>query len=275
MKKRALKSSSALATLLVLGVSVATSVEAATVVGGDYKSSANLTLKAGTGPIDPYDPNDPGTGPVDPTDPGTPGTPGNLTVDYGSSFNFGTQTISTSGATYYAHPDVVTKSGTNQAVPAFSQVTDQSGDLAGWTLTLTQESDLHLSSGTSSDPGYALTGAEISFTGGKIVAAGGNTATAPSDVVAADKLVPGQAVKLVSASAGQGAGSWQYQFSDVSAYDSTSVDLNNPSDKSKVASKSPVQLSIPVGLTQKAAAYTTNLSWSLQAVPGNTQPSNP
>lgn len=274
MNKLVLKSSAVLTALLIAGPVLASAVSATT-VGGDYTSTANLTLQAGTGPVNPVDPTDP-TVPVTPVDPGTPGTPGNLTVDYGSTLNFGTQSISTNTQTYFAHPDMVSNTdGTGtRAVPLFSQVTDQSGDLAGWTLTVTQASDLHLASGTAGTPGYALTGATIDFTGGTVVAGNGNTAVAPSTVVASGQLTPGVATELVSAAAGQGAGTWLYNFGPLTDYDTTSVDTTTPTDQSKVATKSAISLTVPGGLTEKAAAYTTDLYWSLQAVPGNASTGN-
>jgi len=269
MNKLVLKSSALLATLLIAGPVLISTAGAATTTGGDYTSSANLTLQAGTGPVDPLDPTDP-TNPVTPVDPGTPGAPGNLTVDYGSTLYFGTQSISTQAQTYYAHPDmVVDKDDVTKIVPNYAQVTDQSGDLAGWTLTLTQASDLHLTSGSSSDAGYALTGAQINFNGGTIVGGNGITAGTPSDVVSSGSLTPGVATKLVSAAENEGAGTWLYNFGDVDAYDAASVDTANTSDQSKVATKSAISLTVPAGLVEKAAPYTTDLYWSLQAVPGN------
>ena len=270
MTKVTLKSSALLATLLIAGAALAP-VASATVIGGDYTTSANLTLKAGTGPVDPLDPEDPDK-PVIPIDPPVdPGSPGNITVDYGSALYFGTQSISTTQETYFAHPDKVTDkaSGVKKLVPNYTQVTDQSGDLAGWTLTLTQKSDLHLTTGLASAPGYALTGAQIKFTGGHVVGGNSITVGTPSDVVAAGTLTPGVATKLVSAAANEGAGTWLYNFADLTVYDTTSVDLANTADNSKVATKSPITLTIPAGLIQKAAPYTTELYWSLQATPGN------
>ncbi|GHU38152.1 cell surface protein [Bacilli bacterium] len=268
MTKVTLKSSALLAALLVAGTTFATTASATT-IGGDATSSANLTLKAGTGPVDPLNPTKPDEK-IDPVDPLIPGSPGNITVDYGSTFQFGTQTISTQEKTYYAHPDLG-KDLTNTvvAIPLYSQVTDQSGDLAGWTLTLTQKEDLHLATGTAGDLGYALKGAQIKFTGGQIVGGNGLTTGAPTDVVASGTLVPGEATKLVSAATNEGAGTWLYNFGALADYDAASVDLANTADKSKVATQSPISLTVPAGLTQKAAAYTTELHWSLQAVPGN------
>ncbi|MGM9886797.1 MAG: WxL domain-containing protein [Lactococcus sp.] len=269
MNKNLLKSSALLTVTIIATPLFTTNVSAATTTGGDYTSSANLTLQAGTGPVSPLDPTNP-VNPVTPVDPGTPGAAGNITVDYGSKLYFGTQSISTQQKVYYAQPDMV-KDASNvvKAVPNYSQVTDQSGELAGWTLTLTQESDLHLTTGTSTDPGYALTGAQISFAGGTVVGGNGITAGTPSDVVTSGSLTPGVATKLVSAAANEGAGTWLYNFGDLNDYDTNSVDLTNTSDHSKVATKSAISLTVPAGITEKAAAYTTNLYWSLQAVPGN------
>jgi hypothetical protein len=268
MDKLILKSSALLAGLLISGPMLITTANAAT-TGGDYTSSANLTLQAGTGPVDPLDPTDP-TKPVTPVDPGTPGASGNLTVDYGSTLYFGTQSISTQSKTYYAHPDMVKdQSDAVKVVPNYAQVTDQSGELAGWTLSLTQASDLHMTSGTSTDPGYALSGAQINFTGGSLIGGNGITAGQPSDVVTSGTLTPGVATKLVSAAKNEGAGTWLYNFGDVDAYDTASVDTANTTDHTKVATKSAISLTVPAGLIEKAAAYTTDLYWSLQAVPGN------
>ena len=268
MDKLILKSTTLLAGILISAPMIITTASAAT-TGGDYTSSANLTLQAGTGPVDPLDPTDP-TNPVTPVDPGTPGASGNLTVDYGSTLYFGTQSISTQSKTYYAHPDMVKdQSNAVKVVPNYVQVTDQSGELSGWTLSLTQASDLHMTTGTSTDPGYALSGAQISFTGGTLLGGNGITAGKPSDVVASGVLTPGVATKLVSAVKNEGAGTWLYNFGDVDAYDASSVDTANTTDHTKVATKSAISLAVPAGLIEKAAPYTTDLYWSLQAVPGN------
>lgn len=70
MDKLILKSTTLLAGILISAPMIITTASAAT-TGGDYTSSANLTLQAGTGPVDPLDPTDP-TNPVTPVDPGTP-----------------------------------------------------------------------------------------------------------------------------------------------------------------------------------------------------------
>ncbi|PLW59163.1 WxL domain-containing protein [Lactococcus lactis] len=273
MNKLTLKSSALFTTLLISGPMLVATTSAAT-TGGDNTTSANLTLQAGLEPAEPLDPTDP-TNPVSPVEPGTPGASGDLTVDYGSTLYFGTQSISTQSKTYYAHPDMV-KDQTNvvKAIPNYAQVTDQSGELEGWTLTLTQDSDFHITTGTSTDPGYELIGAQINFTGGDIV--GGNSLTAgkPSDVVGAGALIPGVATKLVSAAKNEGAGTWLYTFGNIDAYDASSIDTANTTDHTKVATKSAINLTVPAGLIEKAATYTTDLYWSLQAVPGNSWTGN-
>ena len=95
--------------------------------------------------------------------------------------------VSYTHLTYYAHPDMVKdQSNAVKVVPNYAQVTDQSGELSGWTLSLTQASDLHMTTGTSTDPGYALSGAQISFTGGTLL--GGNGITAGKDVYKRQRL---------------------------------------------------------------------------------------
>lgn len=103
MNKISLKSSTLLTITIIATPLFATNVGADTTNGGDYASSANLTLQAGTGPIPPLDP----TNPVNPVAPGTPRAAGNITVDYGSKLYFGTQSISTQQKVYYAQPDMV------------------------------------------------------------------------------------------------------------------------------------------------------------------------
>ena len=101
MDKLILKSTTLLAGVLISSPMIITTASAAT-TGGDYTSS------------------------------------GNLTVDYGSTLYFGTQSISTKSKTYYAHPDMVKdQSNAVKVVPNYAQVTDQSGELSGWTLSLT------------------------------------------------------------------------------------------------------------------------------------------
>lgn len=58
MDKLILKSTTLLAGILISAPMIITTASAAT-TGGDYTSSANLTLQAGTGPVDPLDPTDP------------------------------------------------------------------------------------------------------------------------------------------------------------------------------------------------------------------------
>ena len=85
----------------------------------DYDSNGVVEFIPNTDPTKPVDPTDPDpTNPVDPVDPDPykpvdpvdptdpngpePGTPGPLSIDYASSFDFGTQKISTQTHTYNA-----------------------------------------------------------------------------------------------------------------------------------------------------------------------------
>ena len=97
-----------------------------------------------TPPVDPVDPdpNKP-VDPVDPTDPNgpEPGTPGPLSIDYASSFDFGTQKISTQTHTYNAALQKY-KNGTPADGPNYVQVTDKTGLYTGWDLTVKQKKKL-------------------------------------------------------------------------------------------------------------------------------------
>ena len=105
------------------------SVDAAT-----YSSNGVVNFEKDDTPTPPVDP-------VDPTDPNgpEPGTPGPLSIDYASSFDFGTQKISTQTHTYNAALQKY-KNGTPADGPNYVQVTDKTGLYTGWDLTVKQES---------------------------------------------------------------------------------------------------------------------------------------
>jgi len=133
-------------TTLLMGALLFSSILGVTSVHADdttepanYTSNGVITFEPDKDPTKPVDPTDP-TKPVDPVDPTKPdgpddGTEGPLSIDYASSFNFGTQKIITTDKDYYA--DIQTfKDGTTG--PNYVQVTDKRGSQAGWNLSVTQ-----------------------------------------------------------------------------------------------------------------------------------------
>ncbi|EUJ42390.1 WxL domain-containing protein [Listeria riparia] len=109
---------------------------------GDINPSVN--------PLNPDQPLDPAEG-----DTPYPGTGGPLSIDYASSFDFGTQEISAETKTYHAKLDKVRVDGEEIEVPNSVQVTDNRGNNAGWHLTVAQNGQLE------DESNRTLAGAEI------------------------------------------------------------------------------------------------------------------
>lgn len=286
MNKMILKSATILTAIAVVAPIVAS---ADTTL---YNSNAGVNLQAGnaiTNPVDPENPTNPVTpvNPEGPTNPVSPGTAGPLSIDFASNFEFGTQNISSAAQVYYAHPQLTADSSGNidGTRELYTQVTDNRGTAAGWTLSVSSDSQFHL---TTVDPsntpengapkGDYLTGAQLEFTGGKTETAG----TAASQVTNSGTISTA-ATNLLTAEAGnnEGLGTNVFDFgtdnNGAGDYDSTGILTGNapfslayaPTMQTYVATKSPVTLSIPANTVQLAGRYTTNLIWSLSETPEN------
>ncbi|HDR4351278.1 TPA: WxL domain-containing protein, partial [Bacillus cereus] len=75
----------------------------------------------------------------------------------------------------------------------------------------------------------------------------------PSQVESDFTLTPGEAVQVVGAQDGEGAGTYVYKFGSTD---------DNDIDKS-------VELFVPGSTTKYAEKYETTLTWTLNDVPGN------
>lgn len=193
-----------------------------------------------TPPVDPVDPDpDKPVDPVDPTDPTgpKPGTPGPLSIDYASSFDFGTQKISTKTHTYYAA--LQTYKNTS-AGPNYVQVTDKTGVYSGWDLTVKQEEQFK--KGTTE-----LTGAAMKLD--KIKAKSISGSTAPTTSTKLD-ITPGAEHNVASANAGEGKGTWAFHFGE------------NAKDAADA-----VSLTVPGTANAEVGKYATSLTWKLVAKP--------
>lgn len=262
-----------MAALLIAGPSIVSAASADT-TGATYNSDATVAFKASDKPSNPGNSQDPDSGdddgstPVnpDPDKPVNPGTAGPLSIDFASSFAFGTQDVSSSNETYYAHAQATANGNTE---PDFVQVTDNRGTFAGWTLSVKTDSQFHLASAAanSTTPGDVLTGASLKFNKGN--------ATAKADLLSqTPSIVPGTVVDsteittadttIVSAAANQGMGTWFYRLGTNADYQENGGARLAASD---VSSASPATLTVPGTTTKKAAAYTTNLVWTLSEVP--------
>ncbi|MGM0322473.1 hypothetical protein IGI82_003673 [Enterococcus sp. AZ067] len=198
-------------------------------------------------PVDPLNPEVD----VDPENPPElPENQGTLSIDFISSFTFGSQAISAQTKRYYAQPQrLLNHDGTlNDAEerPNYIQVSDRRPDneRKGWTLAVTQNNQF------TDRQGNQLRGARLVLNNQQFtsVQENGEPMLQNQDAVA---LIPEQKMPLVTARNGQGAGTWIYRFGDGES-----------------AGES-VALEVPPSADPRATTYQTTLTWELSAVPDN------
>lgn len=187
---------------------------------------------------------------VNPLEPGTEietdmeGTAGPLSIDYVPQLDFGKNQISTADKTYYAALNTVTvkDGGTQMDVPNFVQVTDNRGNKAGWTLSVSAS---HFMTGE----GEVLTGAYLTFHNANVYTPNargdGPTALDPVRIAEVDTSYP-----VLTAAAGQGAATWGAYYGNAEDNGKNSVTLSVPGRSTKLAEK-----------------YTATLTWSLAETP--------
>lgn len=226
--------------------------------GGALDSNAQVTFTADNdskSPLDPTTPANPdGTqNPVSPIDTVTgttpnPGTTGLLTVDFASSFNFGSHTISSVNKTYNALPQSYSQKDESKATatsgPNFVQVTDlRSGSAKGWSLKVKQIGDFKTTDGTS------LVGAQINIANGNVLNGNGGADTISKH--SANIAVSTADTDVMGAKTGEGFGTWLYRMG------------NNDTAGSSVT------LTVPGSSAKEAAAYRTTLTWTLTDSPAS------
>nr|WP_242542405.1 WxL domain-containing protein [Enterococcus sp. DIV1298c] len=198
-------------------------------------------------PVNPLDPEieiDPDNKPELPKDQGL------LSIDFVSSFDFGSQAISVRDQIYYVHPQrLLNEDGTvneTEERPNYVQISDRrsENERFGWSLSVTQNGQFRNSQN------HELSGARLHLTNQQFASAqGGEQPLLTHQEGVA--LVPGQKAELVTANQGQGTGTWIYRFGDGSS-----------------AGES-VALEVPEMATPRATTYQTSLTWELSAVPAN------
>ena len=200
--------------------------------------------------VSPIDPLDPDVEVAPENRPELPENQGLLSIDFVSSFTFGSQAISAHDQTYYAQPQrLLNEDGTvneDEERPNYVQVSDRrsENERNGWQLAVTQKEQFQTETKTE------LSGAQLQLMNQQLVTAQGGKepalqATNPL------KLVPGNKRTLVRAEGNEGNGTWIYRFGDADT-----------------AGQS-VALHVPKGATPEAQRYSTTLLWELSAVPGN------
>lgn len=210
---------------------------------------ATTLIVGDLGPVSPVDPLDPEIE-VDPENkPELPEDQGQLSIDFVSSFNFGSQAISAHDQTYYAQPQrLLNEDGTvneNEERPNYVQISDRrpENDRNGWTLAVTQKEQF------KGAENQVLNGASLSLSNQQVITAQGGTAPELQSVPCT--LVPGNRRTLLHAQGSEGTGTWIYRFGDVDT-----------------AGES-VALDVPRGANPEATTYSSTLIWELSAVPGN------
>lgn len=201
-------------------------------------TDATVTFKENnTGPTTPVDPEDP-----DIDNPGVPGTgnEGPLSLDYASTFDFGTHDVPTTDQVYTALDDTAGDGSTANYV----QVTDQrAGEVKGWTLSVAQNGQL-----TAEKSARTLDGAQIQIGTGTVKTGSENTSGTPvSSTVALD--TNGASSVVMDAAAGNGFGTWVDAFGTKGS--------------------STVKLAVPVESHPDADKYTSKLTWTLSELPDN------
>ncbi|WP_429966794.1 WxL domain-containing protein [Enterococcus sp. AZ058] len=211
---------------------------------------ATTLIVGDLGPVSPVDPLDPEIE-VDPEKkPELPEDQGQLSIDFVSSFNFGSQAISVHDQTYYAKPQrLLNEDGTvneDEERPNYVQISDRrsENERNGWTLAVTQNSQF------TDRQGNQLRGARLVLNNQQFasVQENGEPTLQNQDGVV---LLPEQKMPLVIARNGQGAGTWIYRFGDGES-----------------AGES-VALEVPPSADPRATTYQTTLTWELSAVPDN------
>lgn len=221
-----------------------------------YGTKGDITFEQSTEPEKPVHPGNPDPEnpviPIDPTNPEGPdsGTQGPLSIDYVSSLDFGSQEISNKTMTYYAKPQTFNTG--QEATPNYMQVTDKTGKVGGWRLTVEQATDFTAQSADAANK--TIVGAEISLEAGEgKIASNGNGVSPKARNI---KLTgEGSGAAILAAEKGQGAGLWTSTFGELSEVDGEVFNTG-------------ASLTIPGSSQTDADKYTTELVWKIENVPG-------
>jgi hypothetical protein len=200
-----------------------------------------------TDPVDPNNPDNPFV-PENPN-PGTPveGTDGLITIDQAPDLDFGTLTLGKAQKVYAALQSG-TSDGTTTKVQNFVQVTDKSGNYAGWTLSVKRTEFVN-----GTDTNKTLAGTTLSFKNASLVTTTNNTNAAPSTFLGAGtagvEIPVNSQVNLVTAGSSEGIGTWIYKMGADATEGENSVELDIP-------------------LAQYTAGnYTSTLTWTITDAP--------
>lgn len=202
------------------------------------------------GSVPPVDPLDPEVEVIPENQPELPEEGNLLSIDFVSTFNFGSQAISAHDQTYYAQPQrLLNGDGTvneDEERPNYVQVSDRrsENERNGWQLAVTQRGEFE------GLDGQTLAGARLRLMNQQVASAqGGNEPhlqqTNPLT------LVPNVRRVLLLAQGDEGTGTWVYRFGN-----------------GETAGES-IALDVPKGANPEATHYKATLLWELSVVPEN------
>ncbi len=198
--------------------------------------------------VSPVDPLEPETEVEPENRPDLPEVQGLLSIDFVSSFKFGSQAISVHDQTYYAQPQrLLNGDGTVNEIeerPNYVQISDRRSESErnGWELAVTQKEQF------KGKENQVLNGASITLLNQQVVTAQGGTAP---ELQSVHSLIPGNRQTLIKAQGSEGMGTWIYRFGDAET------------------AKESVALNVPKGANPEATSYSTKLTWELSSVPDN------
>ena len=216
---------------------------------GVLNENETIIFEYATEKIHPIDPINPELEVTPENIPILPEEQGLLSIDFVSSFQFDSQSISTQNRTYYAQPQrLLNEDGTINEMekrPNYIQISDRrpENERNGWQLAVTQKEQF------KGEKKQELLGATLSLSNQQVITAQGGTAPGLQSVPCV--LIPGNRRTLLKAQDNEGTGTWIYRFGD-----------SNTQGES-------VSLTVPKGATPQATIYSTTLIWELNAVPKN------
>lgn len=257
----------------VLLLSGAVVISSGQVQATEFDGGASLTA-GGKDVSEPIDPENPGQE----VDPGEgPSTKGDLRIDFASSLNFESAEITETNRRFDSLAQLF--HGDTEARGYYVQVSDYRGEAAGWTLTLSQDTQFH-SSIIQDLENQSLNGAVLSFGNGWANSAGNSgTPTVSRDTLGLNEM--GTAYTVATAGNGEGKGVWTIAFgastentnsqeNTLSALtDSGGTPVIDTTFNKQAYSNSAVFLTVPDTTKIYPVQYTTTLTWTLEAGPTN------
>lgn len=175
---------------------------------------------------------------------------GGLSIEYASTFNFGSQKIVIQDQLYFAatekrwkeeSPDEQVESG-----PNYIQISDRRSEQnqTGWQLSVRQNEQF------TNPKRHQLNGAQLKLSNKELVSLDGGLSPEFQQTNPVT-LVPGNKRVLIMAQGNEGAGTWRYYFGD-----------QENADKS-------ISLYVPYEANPEATKYFSTLTWELSTAPGN------